>query len=273
VDTEIIDRRPDPKPRKHPHLWQSYCWWDELMQIRKKHVLRRTSAERGKSNYDAQLENEIMEAMALEVLIKRAQSEMVSYGKAAGPIWDWLVAVRGIGDHTAAKLISLIDDPANFATISKLWRFSGYGLMNGKIDRPTKGETLPYNRRLKSELRLLAEQFYKQQTPIYGTIYYEEKERQRRLNPQPLCSKCSVVAGLRGQTWTCPKCRTSGISINYTPLHLHCRAMRKAIKIFLSHLWLVWREADGLPISDPYVIAMLRHEHYIEPPRVLDLVS
>ena len=49
--------------------------------------------------------------------------------------------------------------------------------------------------------------------------------------------------------------------------HVHMQAMRKMIKLILSHLWLVWREAEGLPITKPYAYDILGHtEHdYIGP--------
>ncbi|GEM_PF-1820701 len=41
--------------------------------------------------------------------------------------------------------------------------------------------------------------------------------------------------------------------------HVHMRAQRKMNKLFLSHLWLVWRQAEGLPVSKPYAHAILGH--------------
>ena len=35
------------------------------------------------------------------------------------------------------------------------------------------------------------------------------------------------------------------------------------VKIFLQHLWLKWRELEGLPISKPYSIERLGHAEYI----------
>lgn len=43
-------------------------------------------------------------------------------------------------------------------------------------------------------------------------------------------------------------------------------ARRKMIKIFLSHLWVKWREIDGLPVTKPYTFAVQGHSNYIEPP-------
>lgn len=44
-------------------------------------------------------------------------------------------------------------------------------------------------------------------------------------------------------------------------------AVRKTAKLFLSHLWQVWREAEGLPVTDPYAVRVLGHDpsHIIQP--------
>jgi len=40
-------------------------------------------------------------------------------------------------------------------------------------------------------------------------------------------------------------------------------------KIFLAHLWVKWREFEGLPVSQPYVQAILGHTHIIEPAQLV----
>ena len=50
--------------------------------------------------------------------------------------------------------------------------------------------------------------------------------------------------------------------------HIHNMASRKMVKIFLSHLWLKWRECDGLPVSDPWIIAIGGHSKMIAPPEI-----
>lgn len=47
--------------------------------------------------------------------------------------------------------------------------------------------------------------------------------------------------------------------------HIHNMAQRKAVKIFLSHLWAEWREMEGLSVSKPYAIDMMGHSKYIAP--------
>ena len=118
------DKRPDPKPRKHAQLWQSYLWWDEIMQMRKRHLLRISSIEAGKSNLDAQFEKDMIEAMQLDEMEKNIKKIMAMHGKEI-PVWEWMTGIKGIGDHTAAKVLALIDDIGKFETISKLWRFHG----------------------------------------------------------------------------------------------------------------------------------------------------
>lgn len=273
------DKRPDPKPRKHPHLWQAYLWWNELMHMHKAHTLRLGSIEAGKSNLDGYFERIILDEtfgvtdkegvvsfVPLAEVMERARKSMAAHGEAVGPIWDWLVAIKGIGVHTAAKLLGLINDIEEFATVSKLWRFCGYAVIDGEIDRCKYGEKSPYNRRLKAECHLIAEQFVMQKTPIYSDIYYEEKERQLRKHPDPICSQCGAIAVQKGQRWVCSACKASGGKIDFTPAHLQNRAYRKVIKIFLQHLWVKWREFEGLPISEPYAKAVMGHTHIIPPP-------
>lgn len=241
----VRDKRPDPKPRKHAHLWQAYLWWNEVMEMRKRHMLRISSIEKGKSNLDAQIEREMMEQMNLEAMLKLAKKTMIGYGQAVGPVWDWLTGIRGLGEGgLAAQLLAQIDDIGKFETISKLWRFAGWAVIDGKIDRCAKGEKAHYNRRLKSIAWQCVDQFIKQQTPGYVELYYEEKARQRRLYPE--------------------KIKVNG-KWKYNDGHLHYRAMRKVVKIFLQHLWVVWREAEGLPVSEPYVQALMGHTNIVPP--------
>ena len=239
------DIRPDPKPRKHPQLWQSYLWWDELVQMRKRHTLRISSIEKGKSNLDAQFEQDMLDHMSLDTAIAMTKKIMIGYGKKLGPVWDWLTGIKGLAaGGLAAQLLAQFDDVSKFDTVSKFWRFSGWAVIDGQIDRCKKGEKSPYNRRLKSICWLIVEQFIKQQTPIYVDIYYAEKERQRRDHPESI---------KENGKW------------KFNDGHLHHRAMRKTAKIFLQHLWAKWREAEGLPVSKPYVEAILGHTNISRP--------
>lgn len=137
MTTNDVDLRPEPKLRKHARLWQSYLAWHGQMEQRKRHNLRITAAERGKSNLDPGFERELIDLLNLDAIVKprnkaeRATSPwqmMVNYGEAVGPIWEWCLDQRGLGAGLTAQLLAQINDIEQFATVSKLWRHSGYGI-------------------------------------------------------------------------------------------------------------------------------------------------
>lgn len=176
------DLRPPPKPRKHPQLWQSYLWWYELMELRKRHLLRISSCERGKSNLDAEFEQVMMEAVAIDAQIENVKKTMVNYGKVL-PIWGWVTSIKGLGSGSlAAQLLSQIDDVNNFETVSKLWRFAGLAVFDGHAEKNSRGEKSHFNNKLKGICFNIADMFIKHQTPGYVDIYYAEKERLRGLH-------------------------------------------------------------------------------------------
>lgn len=57
------------------------------------------------------------------------------------------------------------------------------------------------------------------------------------------------------------------IRVEMTGLHVDKRAKRRVVKLFLSHLWHVWREMEGLPVTKPYPIDVLGHSRFIKPPK------
>jgi ribosomal protein L37AE/L43A len=263
-----VTDQPQPKPRKYMQLWQAYLWWNELVELRKRHTLRISAVERGVSQMDAQFERDTLESMRADWAVEQTKKVMVGYGK-MHPMWPWLTGIRGMGEGgLAAQLLAQIDDIASFTTVSKLWRFCGYAVIDGQIERGVKGEKSHYNRRLKSICWQIAQQFVRQQTSIYVDIYYDEKERQRRLYPESICKKCGAVGIQKGQNWVCSKCKASAKNgdLLYTPKHLQCRAERKMMKIFLQHLWLTWRQAENLPVTMPYVHDVMGHTHYVPVP-------
>ena len=252
------------RDRKNPQLWQSWKYWDELMQLRKRHLLRISAIERGASNYDVQFEHDVMEHMGMNALLKDAVKMMVNYGTAI-PVWPWITGIRGLKQGSlAAQLLSQIDDIARFDTVSKLWRFAGYAVINGERDRLKAGEKAPYSTRLKSTCYLVSESFIKQQTPGYVGIYYAEKERQQEQHPAKMCKQC----GIPWDDCTQKKKHYA----EFTPNHLHLRAMRKMTKIFLQHLWVEWRTAEDLPVTLPYAHAIMGHSRYLNSELVTELV-
>ena len=151
-------------------------------------------------------------------------------------IIEVMCGVNGVGKMTAAKLVSQIDIE-RAETVSALWRYCGYGVDDkGERDRPVKGEKLKYNMKAKAYTHLIGVSLIRKTSP-YRHIYerarvkYEEEERYA----------------------------------DWTKAHRHMAALRKVKKLFLAHLWECWRDIEGLPIREPYILENGEHTTKYEP--------
>jgi hypothetical protein len=209
-----------PKPRKNPLLWQAWQHWDELMKMRMRHNQRIAFINSGKCNLDPVFEKGI--ATWADGLLTLAVKEMANYGAIVGHVWEWLISFKGIGESLAAQLLAQIDNIMLFATVSKLRRFAGFAVFDGKREIPEKGDLRHYNTELKSTVYKIVDQFIRQQTPVWVDLYYAEKERLRARYPET-ADKPNVEHG-KG--------------------HLDRMARRKVAKEFLKQLWIVWRRQE-----------------------------
>jgi hypothetical protein len=144
-------------------------------------------------------------------------------------IFNKMKGVVGIGEILAAKLIAMIEiERCN--TISSLWRYAGFGVIDQKAEKRIRGEPMHYNMRLKAACWLVGTSFLRcgKKSP-YASLYYERKERYSIDRP------------------------------SWTKFHIHRAAMRYMIKQFLSDLWLEWRSLSNLPIRDPYCFEKQGH--------------
>jgi hypothetical protein len=149
------------------------------------------------------------------------------------PIIDAMVAVKGVGYLLAAKVVAMIDiERAD--TVSALWRYAGYGVNDGEREKPVKGEKLHYNIRLKTTCYLIGSSFLRSNSP-YRQVYDDAKVFYEANRP------------------------------DWTKAHRHQAAMRKMIKLWLSHTWQVWRKLEGLPTRELYVQEKLGHQHIRQP--------
>lgn len=144
------------------------------------------------------------------------------------PIIDHLLALKGVGPVLAAKVVAPIDI-RRAETVSALWRYCGYGVVDGKRERPVKGQRLAYNKTLKIACRMVGESFMKASSP-YRALY-DEKRAYYEANRE------------------------------WTKGHVHNAALGFMIKIWLSHLWVRWRTLEGLDTRAPYVFEKLGHTH------------
>jgi len=157
------------------------------------------------------------------------------------PIYtSYLSKIMGVGPATAGVIISEIGDIGRFETISALWAYCGLDVRNGAAPKRKKGEKANWNAKLrKTVIGILVPVFVRQKgkANCFGRAYYEQ------------CKQYYVQ-------------RDTG---TITPLHIENRARRKVGKVFLSCLWVAWRQIKELPISEPYCADKLAHIHLVTP--------
>ena len=143
-------------------------------------------------------------------------------------------SVKGVGPILIAKVVALIRDISKSPTVSSLWRFAGYAVVDGHREYPQKGKRRPYSLRLKSAAFVLAQSLIRRPGP-YRNEYDKAKEHYQATHPE------------------------------WTRGHIHLAAMRKVTKLFLAHLWEIWRKLEGLPTREVYVVEKLGHTHIKRP--------
>ncbi len=185
---------------------------------------RLSAIERDADEGDGELFERWHERFAM--LEKELDKDIALYGGNL-PIVGIMVCVKGVGPLLAAKVVSQIDITRP-QSVSALWRYAGFGVVDGHREKPVKGEKLHYNRTLKTTCYLIGSSFLKSSSP-YRQLYDQARARYETTKP------------------------------DWTKLHRHNAAMGYMIKIWLSHLWEVWRTLEGLPTREPYAHDYLEH--------------
>jgi hypothetical protein len=198
--------------------------------------------------------------------------EKVIHGKLANwvqsdeapPEAQWAYAQIGIGPIIAAGLAAHIDvAKANY--ISSLWKFAG--LAPG-FDRRVKGVKLPYNAQLKVLCWKAGESFVKvsgKEGATYGKLYAQFKAQEIQRNESG-AYKGAAKGELEKKKFKVEDSVTKKrlLAGMLSDAHLHARAKRRAVKMFLAHYWAKGREGKGLPVHNPYPIDIMGHSGKIE---------
>jgi hypothetical protein len=174
--------------------------------------------------------------------------------------------VVGVGPVIAAGLLAHIDI-TRAPTAGAIWRYAGLD----PTSEWKKGEKRPHNASLKTLCWKLGESFVKvcnHKDAVYGKLYQERKEVELVKNEAGAFAD-QAAAKLEkfniGKTTDAYKAYSIG---KLPPAHIHARAKRVAVKMFLSHLHEVWYEVEfGKKAPVPYVFeyADAQHVHKIEP--------
>lgn len=209
---------------------------------------------------------------------KRLTNEIKAY-----PLYsDYLLNIQGIGVILSAGIMAYIENVGRFKNISSLWQYAGLGMNTfcNKCNKPTyvevkydtktakrlrpmkqcdkcgsdtvsmrqkrtTGYQSNYNDKFKVLCWKIASSFVKQSAAKsgYRRIYDQVKADEHTKHPETV-----IINGKKTQN--------DG--------HLHNKAMRKTVKIFLSHIWTTWRQMENLPVTKPYESQVLKHS-IIEP--------
>lgn len=177
---------------------------------------------------------------------------------------QWARRQVGIGPIIAAGLLANIDLATTPAT-PNLWRFAGLD----PTSKWEKGEKRPWNASLKTLCWKIGESFVKtcnHKESYYGPVYSKRKKLEIERNEQFLfkdqAAKILEVKRI-GKTTDAYKAYIQG---KLPDAHIHARAKRYAVKLFLSHYLEVAQRINGIEPRTPYAIAQLGHTDYIPPP-------
>ena len=175
-------------------------------------------------------------------------------------------------------------------TPSALWKYSGMDVdpLTGRAPKRARGKKLGFNMELRTMLYRLATSFIKIPDGVWRGLYERDREdieakaaqQGKKIIPTPagrLCPECLVEVtgkGVRGTLKFCPTCDSKLVLKEEPPGvlyigHVYQMALREMIKQWEVCLWLVWRQALGLPITQPYSVAHLGHKP-IDPWEMVD---
>ncbi len=181
------------------------------------------------------------------------------------PVGIWMRANVGVGPVIAAGLLAHIDI-AKAPTAGHIWSFAG---LTPKVTWE-KGQKRPWNAELKTICAYkLGESFVKtcnHKDSFYGRHYTEQKQALIKMNDAlefADAAKAKLEKYKIGKSTDAYKAYSIG---KLPPAHIHARARRFAVKLFLSHLHEIWSLHEYGKVVEPYSIAILGHAHPIRVP-------
>jgi hypothetical protein len=203
-------------------------------------------------------------ANVLEGNIKRA---LGAYSD-AHLVGKWAQTITGIGPVLSAGLLAHIDI-TKAPTVGHIWRFAG---LDPTVTWEKKSKR-PWNASLKTLCWKCSESFVKTsglESDTYGKLYIERKVFEQTRNDSGALADQAAAKLVKfkiGKDTDAYKAYSTG---KLPPAHIHARAKRWAVKLFLSH----YQEAAffahyGVLPPRPYILTREGgHAHDIQPPNM-----
>ncbi len=179
-------------------------------------------------------------------------------------IGQWMTSIVGIGPVIAAGFLAYIDIE-KATTAGKIMRYAGLD----PTSHWDKGEKRPWNADLKVLCWKLGESFVKvsnNENSFYGKLFKQRKEYEQAKNEAGDYAdqaKTALATKKIGKETEAYKYYSIG---KLPPAHIHSRAKRYVVKMFISHMHHMWYELElGKQPPVPYVIAHMGHVDFIDP--------
>jgi len=203
-----------------------------------------------------------------EMLEEQIKKALGAYAKAQ-PAGKWAMSVCGIGPIISAGLLAYIN-PDEYQYIGSVLRFGGY---DSSITWE-KGEKRPWAAGLKVLFFKIGESFIKVQnrdSDFYGKFYRKWKDVYLWRNERGEHAKAAEAKLEKfkiGKTTEAYKAYSQG---QLPPAHIHARARRKAVQLFISHFCQVqWESHHKKPFPRPWVFVHPDRPHeqgsFVPPP-------
>ena len=183
------------------------------------------------------------------------------------PMWPWLKAIKGISEVLAGAMLSQFDinkapRPSNF------WSFAGLSVKDGRAPKREAGceqadgrKGLAYNSWLRTIIvGRVGPSFLKAKNEKYVPIYEGYKHRLQSM-PCSLPLDQHKKSGIAEWFPSGSKGRKPKDGDFCTKGHMHNKAIRYMVKMFIVDMWTAWREVEKLPVVAPYSEAKLGLTH------------
>lgn len=183
-------------------------------------------------------------------------------------VGQWARSIVGIGPVIASGLIAHIDI-TDRPTAGHVWRFAG---LDPTMEWKAKTKR-PWNADLKRLCWIIGESFVKvsgHQNDVYGKVYKARKAIEIERNEAGLFADQAAAMLTKKKFKSETEAKKHYEAGRLPPAHIHARATRYAVKLFLSHLHAVmWWVVHSKAPPKPYILTHGEgHAHFIEPPNI-----
>jgi hypothetical protein len=186
----------------------------------------------------------------------------------AHPTWPWLSGVKGVGATLACRLLARLD-PVRATTPSAFWAYCGLATVPGReyacptcgrrITQPVGFKVSGIHKRLRGSGRCTG-QLQAGRGPDEGVRAAQPRPgrgERASYNPQAktvcylICVSFLRCGGAYSDWYRETRAELEATRPGWAKGRIHLTAVRKTQKLFLAHLWVVWREALDLSVTSP----------------------